>query len=51
MMVEIKLKDLDKIDFDSPELKKEFDEIERRNKLLMESTKVDREAMNKAFEI
>jgi len=31
-MKEIKLKDIDKIDFNSPKLKAEFDEIERKNK-------------------
>lgn len=49
-MPEIKLKNLDEIDFDSPELKAEADEIERRNKRLLESTKPDWKEMHRPFD-
>lgn len=49
--MDILLKDIDKIDFNSPKLKSEWEELENRNKLLLESTKVNRKALNKTFDI
>ena len=48
---EIKLKDLDKIDFNSPKLKAEADEIERKNKELLKSTKPDWRTMHRTFDV
>lgn len=47
----MKLKDLDNIDFNSPKLKAEFDEIERKNKELLESTKPDYRTMHRTFDV
>lgn len=45
------LEEISKIDFNSPKLKKEFEEIERKNKELLESTKPDRSKMHIPFDV
>jgi len=45
------LEEISKIDFNSPKLKKEYQEIERRNKELMESAKVDRSRLHIPFDV
>ena len=50
-VIEIKLKDLSSIDFESKKLKKEFEEVKKRNERLMESTKIDTESLSNRFEI
>ncbi len=45
------LKDLDKINFNSPELLAEFEAIKERGERLLESTKVDSQSLNKSFDI
>lgn len=47
----INLKDISKIDFNSPKLKAEFEEIERKNKELLKSTKPDWRAMHQTFDL
>jgi len=46
----MKLKDLDKIDFNSPELLSEFEAIKERRKKLLESTKIDWKGLNQPFD-
>ena len=45
------LEEISKIDFNSPKLKKEYEEIERRNKALIESTKPDWRTMHRTFDV
>lgn len=49
--VQIKLKELDQINFNSPKLKAEFSELEKSNEALLDSMKADRKAMNQTFNI
>jgi len=49
--IEIKLKDLDSVNFESKSLKVEFENIIKRNHQLIESTKIDTESLSKKFEI
>lgn len=49
--MEIAIKNLDKVDFNSPEIVREFEELEIQHKLLLKSTIPDVEVMNKTFTI
>lgn len=46
----MKIKNLNKVDFDSPELKKLWNELEKRNEELLASTKVDYVSLNRCFD-
>ncbi len=50
VVVEIKLKNLNDVNFESKELKKEFEEVKKRNEQLIESTKIDTDSLSNRFE-
>tara|TARA_A100001015_G_C14641252_1_gene575535 strand:+ start:122 stop:295 length:174 start_codon:yes stop_codon:yes gene_type:complete len=49
-VVEIQLKNLDNVNFESKKLKEEFEEVKKRNEELIESTKIDTESLSNRFE-
>ena len=49
-VVEIKLKNLSDVNFESKKLKAEFEEVKKRNEQLIESTKIDTESLSNRFE-
>lgn len=49
--MDIKIKDLSKVDFNSPEIKKQYEEVKERNKRLLDSTKVDWRQMYRTFDV
>lgn len=50
-LIEIKLKDLESLDFDSKELRDEFEDVKKRNEALIESTKIDTDSLSRKFEV
>lgn len=50
-VIEIKLKNLSNVNFESKKLKNEFEEVKKRNEQLIESTKIDTESLSRRFEI
>ncbi|GAB5524632.1 MAG: hypothetical protein Roseis2KO_25040 [Roseivirga sp.] len=50
-VVEVKLKDLNSVNFESKQLKEEFEEVKKRNEQLIESTKIDTKSLSRRFEI
>ena len=49
-IIEVKLKDIDKVNFESKKLRKEFESVKQRNEELIESTKVDTDSLSNRFE-
>ena len=46
----MKIKNLNEIDFNSPELKRQWNELKKRNEELLSSTKVDYDSLNRCFD-
>ncbi|MEP1781753.1 hypothetical protein [Reichenbachiella sp.] len=49
-VVEIKLKNLNSVNFESNKLKAEFEEVKKRSEQLIESTKIDTDSLSNRFE-